>query len=208
MTSRWARTSKTFLASTVVCTVGVMGCGFLSSRGNLWERFTIVSAFGMIFSMIATYGTAAPVLLHAEIRFELNRLVYSRPQLTDEAFIALSPRLKGVDPFVVHLIRGAAAKEFRSIGCDRFQPDDDLEADLYLSDLTFFGGDWLEGVATDLGIEEEELTRGSESVPVQTYGDLVLLFDRLWRLSRRSNGEKSPGDQVERHPVWDDILDR
>jgi hypothetical protein len=203
MTSRWARTSKTFLASTVVCTVGVLGCGFLSSRGNLWERFTIVSAFGVSCSMFATLGIA--LIYYLKIRFELNRLVHSRPQLTDQTFISLSPRLKGVDPFVVHLIREAAAKEFRSIGGERFQPDDDLEADLHLSDLTFSGGEWLEGVATDLGIDEEELSRGSESVPVQTYGDLVLLFDRL---SWRSNGEKSPCDQVERHPVWDDILDR
>jgi hypothetical protein len=203
MTSRWARTSKTLLASTVLCTFGVLGCGFLSSRGNLWERFTILSAFGMIFSMIATYGIA--LIYYLKIRFELNRLVHSRPQLTDPIFISFSPRLKGVDPFVVHLIREAAAKKFRSIGGERFQPDDDLEADLHLSDLTFSWGEWLEGVATDLGIEEDALDRGLESVPVHTFGDLVLHFDRLLR---RSNGVKSPCDQVQSHPVWDDTLDR
>ena len=110
-----------------------------------------------------------------------------------------------LDPLVVRLVREGAAKEFASIRGERFQPDDDLEADLHLSDLTFSWGEWLEGVATNLGIDEEELSRGSESVPVHTYGDLVLLFDRL---SRRSNAEKSPYDQVERHPVWDDTLDR
>jgi hypothetical protein len=203
MTLRWARTSKTLLASTVLCSVGVLVCGFLSSRGNLWERFTIISAFGMSCSMFATLGIA--LIYYLKIRFELSRLVYSRPQLADEAFIALSPWLKGVDPFVVHLIREAAAKEFRSIGGERFRPDDDLETDLHLPDLTFLGGEWLEDVATDLGIEEDELARALESVPVHTYGDLVLLFDRL---SRRSNGEKSPCDQVERHPVWDEVLDR
>jgi predicted RND superfamily exporter protein len=55
MTSRWAHASKTLLASTALCSVGALVCGFLSSRGNLWERFTIVSAFGMICSMIVTF---------------------------------------------------------------------------------------------------------------------------------------------------------
>jgi hypothetical protein len=202
MTSRWARTSKALLAITVVCTVGMLSCGFLSSRGNLWERFTIVSAFGVIFSMIATYGIA--LVYYLKIRFELNRLAHSRPQLTDQIFISLSPWLKGIDPFVVHLIRESAAKEFRSIGGERFQPDDDLEANLHLSDLTFSWGEWLEGVATDLGIDEDELARRLESVSVRTFGDLILLFDGL---SRCSNGQKSSSDHDRSHPIWDHALD-
>ena len=49
--------------------------------------------------------------------------------LTDEEFIALSPALKGAHPAVVNLVRPEVAKEFRSIGGERFHPDDDLEND-------------------------------------------------------------------------------
>ncbi len=201
MTSRWARTSKTLLAITMVCTVGILGCGFLCSRGNRWERFTIASAFGMLGSMIASAGMA--LVYYLKIRSDLSRIVRRRAPLTDEDFISLSPQLKSVDPFIVHVVREAAAREFRSIGGDRFLAGDDLETDLHLSDLTLWG-EWLEGLATDLGIEEDEFARELESVSVRTYGDLILLFDRL---SRRSKGEKSASDHVRSHLVWDRALD-
>jgi hypothetical protein len=179
----------------------MLGCGFLSSRGNFWERFTMALAFGWLGSMIATAGIA--LVYYVKIRSNLGRLVRHRRPLTDKDFTSLSPQLKGVDPFVVRLVRRTAAKEFRSIGGERFQPGDDLEADLHLSDLSFWG-EWLEGLARDLGIEEDELAQGMESVTVESYGDLVLLFDRL---ARRSKGAKTPIDHVSSNLVWDRELD-
>lgn len=181
--------------------VGMLACGFLSSRGNIWERFTIASAFGTFGSMIAAGGMA--LVYYVKIRFELHTLVRCRAPLTDQDFISLSPRLKGVDRFVVHRVRQAAARQFRAIGGDRFHPEDDLETDLHLPDLSFWG-EWLESVTDDLGIEEGELARELESGPIQTYGDLVLLFDQA---RRKSKGVKTPSDNVRSHPVWDRAID-
>jgi hypothetical protein len=200
MTRRWARTAATLLALTSVSAIGMAGCGFLSSRGKFWERFTIALAFGTFGSMIATLGMAA--VYFAKIRFDLHRLVRCREPLADDEFVAMSPELKHVDPVVVHRVRQSAAKQFRSIGGDRFYPGDDLETDLHLSDVTFLG-EWLLDVTTDLKIEEDELARGLESMPVRTYGDLVLLFDRSWRQSKAARSI----DGARSHTVWDRTLD-
>ena len=81
----------------------------------------------------------------------------------------------------MNLVRQTAAKELVLVGGNRFHPGDDLETDLYLSDLTFWG-EWLEKVSRrQLEIEEDELALELESVSVRTYGDLVLLFYRLRR---------------------------
>jgi hypothetical protein len=90
MTSRWARTFKTLLASTAVSALGMPGCGFLSSRGNIWERFPIALLFGWLGSTIAGAGIA--LVYYVKIRSELGLLVRRRAPLTDEDFNSLSPR--------------------------------------------------------------------------------------------------------------------
>ncbi len=202
MTPRWAGASKTLLAITSVCAVGMAVCGFLSSRGNIWERFTIASAFGFVGSMAA--AAALALVYFVKIRSDMSRLLRCRAPLTDEDFICLSPKLKSVEPVVVHRVRQAAAKQFRSIGADRLHPSDDLETDLHLSDLTFWG-EWLESITTDLEIQEDELDRELELVPIQTYGDLVLVFDRLWRHSKCA---KTRIDAALSHPMSDRAVDR
>ena len=200
MTLKWARTAKTLLALASISAIGMAGCGFPSSRGNIWERFTVALAFVMFGSMSATLGIAA--VYYVKVRFDLYRIIRCRAPLADEEFIAMSPELKHVDPSVVRWIRQSAAKQFRSIGGDRFYPGDDLETDLHLSDVTFWG-EWLEDVTTSLKTEEDELVQGFEPMPVRTYGDLVLLFDRRWRQSKAS----LPNDGTRPHSVWDRELD-
>ena len=160
--------------------LGLLGFGFLSSRGNIWERLAIVSAFGMSGSFVAAYGLA--LVYYVKLRLELLPRFRVRVPLTDEEFIALSPALKGAHSAIVNLVRPEVAKEFRSIGGERFHPGDDLENDLHLSDVTLWG-DWLYIMAADLGIDQDEFKRGLGTAPIRTYGDLILLFDRLWRQS-------------------------
>jgi hypothetical protein len=204
MTARWTRTFKSLLALNVVCAAGVLGCGFLSSRGDIWERFAIASAFGMGSSAITIYGLA--LTCYVALRFNLSHRVRRRLRLTDEQFIALSPSLKGVDPLMVNLIRQVFAKHYRSIGGKHFHPGDELEADLHLSDLAPSSEEMWIDLAEALGVEGDELDRALESVPIKTYGDLVLSFDLLWRESR-AKGTENPIDHVRSHPVWDRALD-
>jgi hypothetical protein len=201
VTPRWANTARALVAMTSLCALGMMGCGFLSSGGNIWERFTIAAAFGFIGSMAATFGLV--VVYYLKIRFNLSRLVRCRSPLTDKDFRSSSPELAGADLVVVHRVRQALANQFRSMGGDRFRCDDDLETDLHLRDLCFWG-EWLETLTADLGIEEHEFARELESVPIKTLCDLVLLFDRLWRLSKAT---KCRNDHVQSHPIWDRTVD-
>jgi hypothetical protein len=67
-----------------------------------------------------------------------------------------------------------------------------------------FWGEWLDGLTSDLGIEEAESARGLESMPLQTYGDLIMLLDRLLR---QSNASKAPINHVASHALWDRALD-
>jgi hypothetical protein len=201
MTGKWARSANMLVAITSASAVGMLVCGFLSSRGNIWERFLIALGIVLLGLMFAPLGVAATY--YVKIRSDLYRMIRYRAPLADEEFIAMSPDLKGVNPSIVLRVRQSAAKQFRSIGGDRFYPGDDLETDLHLSDLTFWG-EWLEGLTTNLNIEEHDLARGWESMPVRTYGDLVLLFDRL---SRQSKGAKTPSELASSHPGWDSTLD-
>jgi hypothetical protein len=201
MTLRWARTFKTLVALIVVCTVGMLVCGFLSSRGNTWESFTIALAFGMSGSMAAALALA--LVYYVKLRIDLRRHFHGRAALTDSEFIALSPALKGVDPVLVYLVRQSIAKEYRSIGGDRYYPGDDLDADLHLADLTLWG-DWLCTMAAELGIDDDDFERAQETVPIQTFGDLILFFNRY---SRRSQDTKASIDKDRSHPVWDRALD-
>jgi hypothetical protein len=49
MTSIWSRTFKALVVVAVSGAVGLLGFGFLSSQGNLWERFAKASAFAMFW---------------------------------------------------------------------------------------------------------------------------------------------------------------
>ena len=66
---------------TSVSAVGMAGCGFLSSRGNIWEQFTIALAFGTFGLMFASLGIVA--IYCVKVRFDPARLsVAGRPSRT------------------------------------------------------------------------------------------------------------------------------
>jgi hypothetical protein len=157
--------------------------------------------FGMLGSMIATYGLV--LVYYVRLRLDLSRQFHRRAPLTDSEFIARSSVLKNVDHSLVNFVRQSIAREFRSIGGERFHPDD-LETGLHLSEVAPFSGDWLDTMASELGIDQDLFERELESVPVQTYGDLVLFFDRLWQHAKCA---KSPSENAWSHPVWDRALD-
>src|ERR1041384_2457097 len=85
-----------------VCLVGVCVVGFLSSKGNVWEKLTIVCAFGMLASVMACLGFVVVTVL----RFRDERTeIRLRPTLSDEEFTARLSRAKHINPQVVRRVR-------------------------------------------------------------------------------------------------------
>jgi hypothetical protein len=201
MTLRWERTFKALVVTDAVCAVGMLVCGFFSSRGNVMERLVIGLSLGMSGSTFTALGLILVYLV--QLRLELRRRFRGRALLSDSEFITLSPALKAVDPAVVNLVRQVAAKEFRSIGGDRFHPDDDLETDLHLSDVMLWS-DWLGTLSAEMGIDEDNFMRAPEPGPINTFGDLIVYFNRY---SRRSKGAKISTEGASSNPVWDRVLD-
>jgi hypothetical protein len=72
MTVGWSRTFKTLAGIAGVSAVGMLGCGFLSSRGNMWQRFAIAFSLGMSGSMIAALGMA--LFYYMRIRNGMRRI--------------------------------------------------------------------------------------------------------------------------------------
>jgi hypothetical protein len=208
MSARWAHTFKSLLAICILCIIGSLGFGFVSSRGDLWERFTIASAWGWCGSVAVLIALA--VTCYIKLRFELRGRLRNRRVLTDQEFIDLSPSLKGVDPVLVSLVRRALAKQFRRLGGELFYPGDDFELDLKLSNLTFSLDEELEILAVTLagthGFDDEDFERELEMTPIQTYSALVVFLDRFWRRSRMKASERSI-DRAWDHPLADRVLD-
>jgi hypothetical protein len=95
--------SQVALGTQAVCAVGMLGCGFLSNRGDIWERHAIATLLGTVGSVIATFGLA--LVYYMKIRSDLSRHVGDRQPLMDGAFVALTAQLKAVDPLVVKRVR-------------------------------------------------------------------------------------------------------
>lgn len=208
MTARWERTFKILLAILIFCVVGSLACGFLSSRGDVWDRLAIALAFGWFGSIATVLPTA--VICYISLRLDLRRRLRNRRRLLDQEFIDLSPSLKGVDPALVSLVRRAVAKEFRRLGGEVFYPEDDFDADLKLSNLTFSFPEDLEILAITLaethGFDDKEFERELDMAPIQTYSDLIVFLDRFWRRSKMKATERSI-DRVWDHPLADPMLD-
>jgi hypothetical protein len=186
----------------------MMAFGYLSSRGDFWDRLARASANGFFGS---TAGMLSWALVHyLKLRLELRRLLKNRCRLTDQEFIDLSPRLKGVDPALVSVVRGAVATKFRGLGGELFHPDDNFAAHLNLADLTFSLGEELEIVALTLaetfGFDEKEFEAELGCAPIQSYADLIKFLDRFWRRSTM-NPKVGSLDRVWDHPLADTVLD-
>jgi hypothetical protein len=99
----------------------------------------------------------------------------------DEAFVLLLPGGESLDREVVRFVSQTAARRFRFNGGARFYPQDRLEEDLHWGDLAPWATEafWAD-IEEYLGYKEEELA--AEAIEIMTFGDVVLLVDRLRRV--------------------------
>src|SRR4051794_38988252 len=126
MTGFRKRLAQGLIATILIGAVGVMAAGWVSTRGDAWERVCMVFAFLMAGSLLGVLVLVAATCV--KLKRELNRL-RGRPPLSDDEFIALLPDPAGADPEQVNQVRALAAREFRRIGGDRFYPGDRLDED-------------------------------------------------------------------------------
>lgn len=183
MTGIRKRMAQGLVATTLLCAVAFMVCGSLSARGNAWERVCIVLVFVMLASMFGALALAAATYL--KFRGELVRHV-GRPPLSDEEFAAMLPDPSGVDPELVGRIRALAAHYFRSLGGDRFYPEDRLDEDLHLLDLAPFACEsFCAGLEESLGLENEEIHTRVARRQLTTFGDIILVASSLAGQSKK-----------------------
>jgi hypothetical protein len=88
MNARWTYVVKSLLAICILCVIGLLVFGFLSSRGNVWERLTIASMTGLLASIAAMYGLV--VIYYVILRPALRRHIKDRRPLTDQEFLNLA----------------------------------------------------------------------------------------------------------------------
>ncbi len=177
MTGFRKRLAQGLVATTLLCAVGFMACGYLSARDNAWERACIVLVCVMIASMLGALGLVAVTYL--KFRGDLVRHV-GRPPLSTEEFAARLSDSAEIDPELVDRIRNLAAHYFRSFGGDRFYPDDRLEDDLHLLDVAPFACEsFCAGVEEALGLENEEIHARMATRQFKTFGEIILAASSL-----------------------------
>jgi len=202
MTGFLKRMAQGLVATTLLCAVGFMVCGSLSARGNAWERVCIVLVFVMLVSMFGALGLVATT--YVKFRRELVRHG-GRPPLSDEEFTTMLPDATGVDPELVSRIRALAAHYFRSIGGDRFYPEDRLDEDLHLLDVSPFACEnFCAGLEESLGLENEEIRARMGKRRLTTFGDIILVASSL---AGQSKEGVQVADQQQSDPIWDRALD-
>ena len=202
MTGFRKRLAQGLVAMSLICAIGVMAFGWVSTRGDVWERVCMVFAVGMFGSLIGALGLV--VATYLKLRDELKRLA-SRPPLSDEEFTALLSDPAAADPELVGRVRALAAQVFRSFGGERFYPDDRLEEDLHLRDLAPFATrDFCATLEESLDLEEDEIRGMMATKQVSSFGDLVLFASFL---SAQSKPTGPMTNQELQSPVWDRALD-
>jgi hypothetical protein len=181
MTGAWNSAAKTLVILSALCVGGLVVCRLFASSDNFPESLAITMAVSACALVVAASGLAGVYLavLHLRLRTHL-----SRPPLSDEEFLAALPGNVSVDLEVIRRVRRLAAQWLLPNDGERVYrvyPDDRLEDDLYLSDLApgwgrhFF---W-RGLSEYIGCAQRDLmARRSEIV---TFGDVVVLADRLRR---------------------------
>ena len=202
MTGFRKRLAQGLLATILICAIGVMASGWVSTRGDVWERVCMVLAFVMLGSLLGALGLV--VATYFKLKRDLQWLV-GRPPISDEEFTALLSDPSAVDLELVSRVRTLAAQVFRSIGGDRFHPGDRLDEDLHLRDLAPFATEaFCTTVEESLSLEENEIRGKIVTRQISTFGDLVLLVSSL-------TGQAKPAaplsGQERQNPVWDRALD-
>ena len=98
-----------------------------------------------------------------------------------------------------------AAHYFRSLGGNRFYPDDRLQEDLHLLDVAPFACEsFCAGVEESLGLENEEIHARMGTPLLTTFGDII-------RVASSLAGKSKEGPQEAEHErsslLWDPALD-
>jgi hypothetical protein len=177
------------LATILISAIGVMASGWVSTRGDVWELVCMVFAFFMLASLLASLGLVAAT--YVKFKIELNRL-RGRPPLSDDEFIAMLSDPTSADPEQVSQVRALAARVFRRIGGDRFQPGDRLNEDLHLRDLDpFKTEDFCLTLEKATGLPDGEMLGMLAAGQLSTFGDLVLLVSS--RFSQVKEGAMTTG---------------
>lgn len=177
MTGFRKRMAQGLVATALLCAVAFMVCGSMSEPGNAWELVCIALVFVMLASMFGALGLVAATYL--KFRGELVRHV-GRPPLSDEDFAAMLPGRSDVDPELVGRVRALAAHYFRSLGGDRFYPQDRLDEDLHLLDVAPFAcKSFCAGLEESLALENEEIHTRVARRQLITFGDIILVASSL-----------------------------
>jgi hypothetical protein len=190
MTGIRRRIAQGLVATILLCAVGFMICGSMSSPGNSWERACNVLVVVMLGSMLGAVGLVAVTYL--KLRADLRSHLVC-PPLTDAEFIAVLADPAAVDPDVVVRARVLAAGYFRSMGGDRFYPGDRLDEDLHLRDLApFVGKAFFAELEQALGIEEDGLRARAATGQVRTFGELIAAASALADSPKEDDGLAAP----------------
>jgi hypothetical protein len=202
MTGFRKRLAQALIATVVLCALGFMICGSFSSPGNDWERVCMFLVFVMLASMISAVVLVAAT--YATLRLEVAKHLRRSP-LSDEEFALRMTESKTVDLEFVHEVREMASRRFRRIGGRMFYPDDRLEEDLHLFDLSPFGiEDFSAEMEQWLGLEEDEIRARMGTLEARTFGELIAtasaLANRVKVTSHVANSEVP-------RAVWDRTLD-
>jgi hypothetical protein len=191
MTRIGRRIAQGLVATILLCAVGFMVCGSMSSPGNAWERACIVLVVVMLSSMLGAVGLVGVTYLKLRADVREHR---GRPPVTDEEFAAMLPDPSTLDLDVLGLVRSRAAGYFRSLGGDRFYPGDRLGEDLHLRDLAPFASKaFCAELEETLGIQEDGLLGRIADGQLATFGDLITAASALADRSRQADGLAAHG---------------
>jgi hypothetical protein len=206
MTDSLRRIAQVLVAISVICAVTLLGCGMLSASDNLFEKLFIGLMLLMLGSMVA--AIVLVIVTYISLRIRVGDHVRRR-SLCDEEFLARMADSKGVDLQLVALVRSHCDGYLRSLGSDRFYPEDRLKDDLHLRDLAPFACEAFCGELEEaLGLAEDELLARVATGEVGTFGDLVLAAAALAaRVTLELPAVDLAGGQPDANPVWDRTLD-
>jgi hypothetical protein len=182
MNTRLKCAAQALIATTAVAAIGLVTLPFLPDSSKRMD--ILVISLALLLSGCSLGAVVLVVVCWVSLRLGLARYLCRRP-LSDEEFRAMLGGSQAVDVQVVQDVRNMAARRFWTLGGGSFYPGDRLDEDLHLGDLAFFAAESFEyDLLGYLGLAEEDAPE--EWSRVKTFGDVVLLVDRV---RRRGAGE-------------------
>jgi hypothetical protein len=202
MTGIRRRIAQGLVATIVLCAGGLLACGSLVAKGNVWENVWMGLMLVMLGSMFAAILLVIVTYIALRVRV-VNHL--RRPPLTDQEFAAGLADSDGVDLQLISLVRAHCDRYLKLLGSDRFYPSDRLEEDLHLRDLAPFACDaFCAELEEALGLAEDELLARVATGEVTTFGDLVQAASSLAVTAKLG---LPPPDRDRTNLIWDRMLD-